>query len=142
VSYWVTFYVDTGAGNSVEVDSRNYTSNVSGMWALALDLPEVPLFDETGEPVMVSRYDRDKGTWSKVQDTAWGLRLLDEKTAGDIAGLLRAAVERMSDPGDRYAYVKMEPDNGWGDYSGALEYLDWIARTAEAHPAAKIRVSA
>jgi|SRR5215831_7820486 len=133
--------MDTGAGRAIEVDSRNYTSNVARMWAIALDLPEVPLFDDAGGPVLVSCYDPDKGIWSRVQATNHGLRLLDGRTAGDVTGLLREAVGRMSAPNRRGAYLKLEPDNGWGDYEGALAFLDWIATTAAAHPATRIRVS-
>ncbi len=36
MSYHVYFTIGTGAGNEVEVDSRDYTVNVAPMWAKAL----------------------------------------------------------------------------------------------------------
>ena len=38
-------------------------------------------------------------------------------------------------------YRAMNPDNGWGDYDGALAYLRWIADMCRTHPACTVRVS-
>lgn len=34
-----------------------------------------------------------------------------------------------------------DPDNGWGDYKGALEYLEKLLTACKNHPRATIRVS-
>lgn len=107
MSYDVYFVIETGSGHEVDVDERNYTSNVSGMWSKALATTTV--------------------------------RGLDGAPASEAAGVLAAAVERMrANPDD---YRPMNPENGWGDYEGALAFLEWMAETAREHPATTIRVS-
>lgn len=141
MSYDVYFEIDTGSGNVAEIGCRNYTSNVSGMWAKALDLPEKPDWNDDGSPRMGRSYDHEAGKWSddEHQVTVWGLALLHGAPASEAAGVLTEAFERMAaNPDD---YTPMNPDNGWGDYSGALDFLRWCAEMAQSHPAATIRIS-
>lgn len=139
MSYDVYFEIDTGAGEAVEVADRNYTSNVSCMWDKALGLPPKPEWNDDGSPRMCRRYNRDTETWSEEQSDNWGLGLLHGAPASEAAGVLRRAVERMKASPDEY--TPMNPDNGWGDYAGALDFLAWCAEMAETHPRAVIRIS-
>lgn len=138
MSYDVYFVIDTGSGNTAEIDSRNYTSNVSCMWTKALDLPEKPYMRD-GVQVIGSAYNRDTGEWYDSPCYDRGVRLLHNAPASEAAGVLAAAVERMESNPDEYR--PMEPDNGWGDYGGALDFLRWMAETAREHPASRIVVS-
>jgi hypothetical protein len=139
MSYDVYFEIETGAGQVAEIGWRNYTSNVSGMWAKALALPEKPEFNDDGSPRMCRRYDRTADSWTDEQSSNWGLGLLHESPASEAAGVLAEAVERMAASPDDY--TPMEPDNGWGDYAGALDFLRWVAEMAAMHPGATIRIS-
>lgn len=58
-----------------------------------------------------------------------------------VAPLFNAVTAMEIDP---ETYRAMNPDNGWGDYEGALDYLRRIAdacRTMSLHPACFVRVS-
>lgn len=134
MSYDILFSIETGAGECAEVGSWNYTSNVSGMWTKALALPERPWMRD-GERVVGRRYNHATGEWtSGVPLSEYGMRLLDGAPASEAA-----AAERMeANPDD---YLPMQPDNGWGDYAGALRTLQWCAEMAAKHPATTMRVS-
>ena len=69
------------------------------------------------------------------------LRRFDGAPCVEAAGPLAAAARRMEAAG-AYAYRDLEPDNGWGDYLGALGFLGAIAFLARtAPPGATLRVS-
>ena len=128
MSYDVYFYVDVD-GHQVCVGENNYTSNVSGMWSKALQLPEKPWLRD-GEPVI---YQDGR------QAMNFGVRLLDDAPSSEAAGVLAAGVARMeANPDD---YTPMNPDNGWGCYEGALDFLRWMAETASKYPSSRIVVS-
>lgn len=140
MSYDVWLAIDTGAPEPATVaECGNYTSNVSGMWLLALGLPERPCYQEDGSPRMGSRLNRDTGTWEPVHVHDHGLRVLHGAPCSEAAGVLARAVERMR--ADPDLYRPMEPSNGWGDYEGALAYLDGIAQACATHPKATVYVS-
>lgn len=138
MSYDVYVEVPTGPTHFVEAFWRNYTSNVSWMWGECLDLPEKPWLDENGNQRIGSQPD-GKGGWEKVPLTNWGLRLLDGAPCSEAAGVLHAAVERMRTKADEYR--QKEPENGWGNYDGALDFLESIAQAASEHPLGVIRIS-
>jgi hypothetical protein len=107
MSYDISFDIDAGGTEPVEIGGeRNYTSNVSGMWAEALGGRRL----------------------SELKD--W--RCLD------AIPLLKGAVEHMRAQPDHYR--KMNPENGWGDYEGALETLQWLLDSCRRHPLACIRI--
>lgn len=59
--------------------------------------------------------------------------------AGEHLDVLQAGVLRMKT--DPAAYRGLNPANGWGNYEGALRFLEeWLA-ACEAHPKATIGVS-
>jgi hypothetical protein len=104
---------------------------------------DISLVIETGagnwvEAVEIGNYTSNvSGMWAKALG-GQRLRELDNVSAGSAAAKLSAAVKAMEkDPGE---YRKMNPENGWGDYEGALEYLRSLANACEQHPACVIRV--
>lgn len=115
---------------------RNYTSNVSWMWRECLALPEKPWLDDAGNQRIGKRKVGDE--WVDVPLTVTGLRLLDGAPCSEAAGVLAAAVERMK---LRKDYRLREPENGWGCYDGALDFLASIAQAASDYPAGVIRIS-
>lgn len=66
------------------------------------------------------------------------LSSMDGRIAGEVADQLSLGVKNMID--DPAKYRAMNPENGWGDYEGALEYLLGIAKACREHPKATIRV--
>jgi hypothetical protein len=84
---------------------------------------------------------------SNYTSNAWrmyaeaGIRLpeLDGLWCGDLVWRLADAVKQMeTDPG---RFQPLEPENGWGDYEGALNYLRSILDVCEAHPQARLYIS-
>jgi hypothetical protein len=109
VSYDGWLVIDTGGPEPATVaELGNCTSNVSPMWRKALAA--------AGEPIRLS-------------DT-------EGRNAADALPLLRAAAQHMRDNPDEY--LPMNPDNGWGDYDGALKYLANVADECERHPRASL----
>lgn len=43
---------------------------------------------------------------------------------------------------DREKYEEMNPSNGWGDYEGALKWLQEVRNAMERYPLSRIHVSA
>ncbi|MEE4419582.1 hypothetical protein [Streptomyces bugieae] len=77
------------------------------------------------------------GMWHDA--LGYPLAKLDGRTAGNAAPDLRRAVTDMElHPA---IYRAMEPDNGWGSYDGALDYLRRLADACAQHPKATIRIS-
>ncbi len=68
-----------------------------------------------------------------------GLRGLNGKLGEDACPLLMAAVTKMEL--DEAALREMNPENGWGDYEGALVFLRKIATGCAMHPKASVRIS-
>ena len=67
-----------------------------------------------------------------------GIRGLDGRTGEDCQEPLRVAIQAMEDnPGK---YKTMNPDNGWGDYHGALDLLRELRGWCVAAPNATMAV--
>lgn len=63
---------------------------------------------------------------------------LHGKKAKDVIPLLKTGVKAMlTDP---IEMKKLSPENGWGDYDGALEYLQGILKACEENPECIVRV--
>ncbi|MFK0124912.1 hypothetical protein ACIQSP_16545 [Streptomyces nigra] len=78
---------------------------------------------------------------SRMWTAALGHPLADlhDQTAGDHTDRLKQAVIKLeASPG---YFTELEPDNGWGDYGGALDYLRKLRDACILHPKATIRVS-
>ena len=118
MSYNVYIEIDTGSpdGLTMVEEVGNYTSNVSGMWTHALT--RTPLDELRGRQ---------------------RLRDLKGVNCADAIPCLTRAVEHMTDHPEEYK--SMEPDNGWGDYAGALAYLKALLDACRRHPKASIDVT-
>jgi hypothetical protein len=93
-----------------------------------------PIFDLalTGEPMP----NPDKGEFEVVilgkrTDRPRGLRLLDGLTGEASLARINAAIDRLSDERLRDQFAALEPDNGWGDLSGAVWTFGRLRRIAE-----------
>ena len=60
------------------------------------------------------------------------LNSLDGMTALEAIPTLEKGVENMAYNPDKYK--AMNPDNGWGDYEGALEYITKLLNECRKHP--------
>lgn len=116
MSYGIWLEIDTGAGNmATVVDDMNYTSNVSKMWRKAL------------EGATIGRFQVES------------LGDMDGITARLCVPALWHAVAAMN--ADPLTYQAMDPANGWGDWGGAREFLEKLAKACELHPNATVRIS-
>lgn len=67
------------------------------------------------------------------------LSSLDGKNAGECVELLRKANQYMEE--HYQELLDINPPNGWGNYEGALEYIQKLKRGCIEHPKAIIRIS-
>jgi hypothetical protein len=105
--------IDTDALLPVEmIDIGNYTRNVSPMWRKAMTAAA--------------------GNQMSIQDT-------DGMTGAEALPLLAAALVHMLR--NQAEYEEMNPENGWGDYEGATEFMRDCVWACAAHPNAVIRWS-
>jgi len=66
------------------------------------------------------------------------IRDLAGQQAGEVIGTLRDAIAAMEDrPAD---FKKLNPENGWGSYEGALETLRWLLAECLQHPKATVEI--
>lgn len=100
---WVQMYdPDNGTPSITLGEFGNYTSNVSPMWRRALTAT-------VGEPAPGEQYRlQDTEGWSC--ERAWHVLTLARDWMLTHAEELR----------------ELEPDNGWGDYEGAVTYLSRV----------------
>lgn len=68
-----------------------------------------------------------------------GIGGIDGERARDVIEALRSGLSKMQDNPDRY--IPMNPENGWGDYEGAMRLLESLIRWAAKHPEARFEVS-
>lgn len=128
----------------------NYTSNVSGMWAKCLtavmrDVPGAELYAGNDDRYMLANYgetihyvDGTKGVRT-VRTDALCLRDLAGQRCGDLADLLKAAVEWGVEHIDELR--EANPANGWGNAEGAVTFLWDIQRLCEQEPNAVLGIS-
>ena len=67
-----------------------------------------------------------------------GLMGMQGHKAKDSIPLLQQAVKDMRDHPDKYK--AMNPSNGWGDYHGALAYLEKLLESCKDHPRCTIYI--
>lgn len=66
------------------------------------------------------------------------IRDLAGQQAAAIIPTLRDAIAAMEDrPAD---FKKLDPENGWGSYEGALETLRWLLAECLQHPKAMVQI--
>jgi hypothetical protein len=74
----------------------------------------------------------------KAFDLEDGIRGLDKMLCSEAAPHIEEAIRRMTT--DKDEYVKLNPENGWGTYDGAMEFLnEWFDAVRE-HPKARVYV--
>ncbi len=109
--------IDTGNGEyATAFEAGNYTSNCSPMWAAAIS-----------------------GTFDKPQTR---LADLEGKTCAECAEILAFAIGHMDNDLNRARYEELNPENGWGSFESAREYLRKIFRECQKHPLAYLHVEA
>lgn len=114
MSYDVYLSINTGKEQHIIQDCGNYTSNVWKMYRKAFRPP------------------------GQEEDSA-GIQTIHGMLAKDAEPLLHMAIRAMMD--DRVFYRSLNPENGWGNYEGALKYLQDIHTACIEHPACTIEVS-
>lgn len=115
MSWNFNMVVDIGNGRTAEIfDSISYTYNVSAMYYRAFD---------NGNTLTSSA----------------GIRKLMNLSGREAKPLLEQAVKNMKDSPEIYKILN--PENGWGDYEGALSILKKLLEWAEYAPAAIFHIS-
>lgn len=66
------------------------------------------------------------------------LRDMDGKTGAECLPHLQAGMLDMAQ--SRHKYLEMEPENGWGDFGGALSVLVEMAHECEQNPFSVVSV--
>jgi hypothetical protein len=69
----------------------------------------------------------------------WKPEELNYNVAHDLIDPLRNGLARLK--GNREHYQQYNPDNGWGDYEGLVEFVQNYLTACRKHPTAKIEVS-
>jgi hypothetical protein len=92
------------------------------------------------EPATVCEVGNYTSNVSRMWFDALGRSLGDYEGApcSEAAGPIRSGVDRMK--ADPAHYEAMNPENGWGDYEGAVKYLERLYEGCCAHPKAIIRI--
>ena len=108
--------IDTGHpdGPVSVIEVGNYTHNCQPMWSHALK--------ETGAKIthLCDFYDM---------------------SANEAYPMLQRAFNHMNNPKNRETYEAMNPENGWGDFVTAREYLRKFTEACGDHPKCTIRTS-
>jgi hypothetical protein len=104
---------------------------------------DVDLTIDTGGPDYASVFD--VGNYTSDVAPMWDLALgrplyeLHNWNAEDVVPDLDRAIAAMR--AAPAVYEALNPSNGWGDYEGALAYLERLREGCVAHPKTYIRVS-
>ena len=126
MSYDTSIIIDTGGEYPAEVeDIGNYTSNVSEMYRLAMPGPYAG----------GGKYDGVKD----LGEERVGLPGISGLQCTQAAEILRLGIVYMEE--HRKELIKLEPENGWGSYQGALDYLRKIHDACVRHPKATLAVN-
>lgn len=116
------YFVTKIDGNDVTLEEcGNYTSNVSSMWRKALA-------SATGNPE----------TWDKWCDRAC-YESVEPLFGRDMVDVLDRATSWMRTHPEEF--TSLDPGNGWGDFDGALRYLETIFEAAKKWPSGMFQVS-
>jgi len=91
----------------------NYTSNVSAMWSESMPY----------RPGMIGAYSGDLENLPDDDDEyhRTGIAGLSGMTSLDAIPILQEGIAWME--ANRERCKELEPDNGWGNYTGALKFL-------------------
>lgn len=123
MSYDTYMTIDTGGTEPAEVEEiGNYTSNVAWMWHRSISAAKGA--DLTGYA--------DRGAPVALYDLAG-------QTGEELLPVLDRALAYMQE--NRASFTENEPENGWGDFAGAVQYLQDIREACARHPKAQLHVS-
>lgn len=115
MSWNLNMVVDIGNERTADVfDGINYTYNVSAMYYRA--------FDDGNELLNIK-----------------GIRRLEGLSGEEAKPLLEKAIKNMMRKPE--IYKNLNPDNGWGNYEGALSTLEQLLKWAEYAPKARFHIS-
>ncbi|MEV7014073.1 hypothetical protein [Streptosporangium sp. NPDC051022] len=92
-------------------------------------------------PMVVEIGNYTSNVWPMWMEALNGVRLAEFHRApcSEAAGPLAEAVTRME--ATPAIYQAMNPENGWGNYEGALAYLRRLAEACAKHPKCRIYIS-
>lgn len=76
------------------------------------------------------------GMWEEA--LGYSLADLNNKLAKECIEDLKDAVDTMYENPEYY--TSLNPENSWGNYEGALEYLEWVLRECRRHPNCRVKV--
>lgn len=68
-----------------------------------------------------------------------GIKVLAGMSAKQAIPILESAIKNMKSSPEEYKLLN--PSNGWGNYEGALNYLEGILLECKEHPLTEIRIS-
>jgi len=125
MSYDVSIIINTGGETmSVVFEVGNYTSNVGEMYHLAIpdEYPGGGKYDGEGDAEPRS-----------------GLPGISGLRCDNAAKILSKAINYML--ANRDELIELEPDNGWGSFAGAINYLRTVLSACEKHPIATIAIN-
>ena len=75
-----------------------------------------------------------------VKAMGFSLNKLDGMSGEVVHIILTAACHNMNKTHERDDYLALNPKNGWGNFRGALDYLEKIRDACETYPNGKLRV--
>ena len=127
MSYGINLYIDTGSedGHAEVEECGGTTSNVGPMFRLAM-------------PARESMPGRYWGTGEPQPGTA-GVPGLSGMTCSDAIPVLDEGIKYFED--HKEELEKLNPENGWGNYEGALRVLRNLRTGCARHPRAYIGVN-
>ena len=99
------------------------------------------VIDTGGEfPASVTETNSPTYNLSEMFNLALGrpIRELDGQLASDVIPVLRTAIAAMEDKPEKFK--KLNPANGWGSYSGALDSLRWLLEQCLQHPKSTVKI--
>lgn len=101
------------------------TYNLSPIFDLALTGEDFPNQDVPEGAVVLFGKDTDRPR---------GLRVLNGKTGAESLTLINHALDRCGDDRLRDKFLSLEPSNGWGTFSGAVDVLRTLQSLANDYP--------
>jgi hypothetical protein len=113
MGYDVSFEIDTGGTEPFILENFNHTFNCSRMFCDALRIAGLHETD--------------------------GIRALHKKSAEDVRQYLQSAIEDMQSRKDYYQ--RFNPENNWGSYETAIQFLKDLEKMAAKHPKSIIDVN-
>jgi hypothetical protein len=90
------------------------------------------------EPVTIAEFNYTTNCARMWRHAGIDLRECKGAPCTEAAGPIADAVRRME--ADPDTYKAMNPENGWGDYEGAMKFLRDIADACARHPKAQLGV--